>query len=138
MAKISLGVRPKNFKATITFALLDGTEGALDVSYKYRDRVEFAQLIDEIRAAGLKAAEDEAAALVGTEDNKGKPFSMTDLVKKTLESNSDYVLDVIDWWSLDEPLNVENVKALATVYPLAISTLLEKYRLASTEGRLGN
>jgi hypothetical protein len=45
---------------------------------------------------------------------------------------------VIDGWNLDEDLTRENVQQLADELPAAVNAIMETYRSAITEGRLGN
>lgn len=127
MAKIKLGSRPKSFKSTVKFPMLDGTEGAIDVNFRYRTRTEFGAFIDKIiaDAGDVKPADD------------GK-FSMEELMAKTAGSNADYVLAVIEGWNLDEELTAENVRQLADELPAATAAIMETYRTACTEGRRGN
>ena len=128
MAKIKLGTRPKNFKRTVKVQLLDGTEGSIECSYKYRTRTEFGAFIDSImEAAGVKPKADEDAK-----------FSLKELMEKTKDSNADYILQVVDGWNLDEEFTRENVLQLCDELPGAASAIMETYRLATTEGRLGN
>jgi hypothetical protein len=128
MAKIKLGQRPKNFTKTVTFPMLDGTTGSIECTYKYRTRSEFGAFIDEImEAAGQKKSQDD--------DEK---FSMEHLMEKTAGANADYVLKVLDAWSLEEELNRANVQQLADEIPAAVNAIMETYRAACTEGRLGN
>ena len=127
MAKIKLGSRPKNFTSVVKFPLLEGGEGSIEVKFKYRTRVEFGKLIDKLMdAAGEKPKAD------------GEKFSMADLMEKTAGSNADYILDVVDGWNLDEDLTRANVQQLADEIPAAASAIMETYRTATTEGRLGN
>ena len=127
MAKIKLGNAPKNFKRVVKFPLLDGTEGSIEVTYKYRTRSEFGLFIDEIlQAAGKDKTESS------------DEFSMLDLMEKTSESNADYVMQVIDGWSLDEDLTHENVQQLSDEIPAAVNAIMETYREVITKGRLGN
>lgn len=126
--KIKLGNRPKNFKKTVTFPMLDGTSGSIEVTYKYRTRSEFGTFIDEImEAAGEKKSRDS--------DDK---FSMAELMEKTAGANADYVLRVLEGWNLDEDLTRENAQQLADELPAAVNAIMETYRVAITEGRLGN
>jgi len=82
MAKIKLGSRPKSFKRTVKVPMLEGTEGTIEMIYKYRTRSEFGVFIDEITdAAGVKPSSDD--------DVK---FSLAVLMEKTKESNSEYIL----------------------------------------------
>lgn len=127
MAKIKLGDRPKNFKKVVRFEMLDGTTGEIEVAYKYRTRTDFGKFIDRIiEASGSKEkATDET-------------FSMARVMEKTADSNADYILDVIDGWNLDSDLTRSNVQQLCDEVPAAANQIMETYRLACTEGRLGN
>ena len=125
MAKIKLGSPPKNFKRTVKFPMLDGTEGTIEVTYKYRTRAEFGAFIDKLVAATPDAPPDEK-------------FSMVALMEKTAGSNADYVLQVLEGWNLDEELSKASVEQLSNEVPAAINAIMETYRVAITEGRLGN
>ena len=128
MAKITLGQRPKNFKKTVSFQMLDGTTGTIEVSYKYRTRTEFGQFIDSlVESAKTKGKQAEAA-----------DFSMADLMEKTAGQNAEYILDVVDSWDLDAALSAASAQQLADEIPAAAIQIMEDYRLAITEGRLGN
>lgn len=126
MAKIVLGKRPASFKHTVKFPMLDGSEGRIDVDYKYRTRKEFGQFIDAVMGeAGVEKGEDEK-------------FSLAKLMDKTTGSNAEYLLQVIEGWDLDVDLNKESAQQLADELPAAANAIMETYRLAITEGRLGN
>lgn len=127
MAKITLGKRPTTFKKNVSFPMLDGTTGTIEVSYVYRTRKEFGIFIDELMAAAGEAKKPD--------DEK---FSMAELMEKTAGSNADYVLKVIKGWNLDEELTHDNVQQLADELPAAVNSIMETYRIAVTEGRLGN
>lgn len=126
MAKVVLGKRPANFKHTVTFPMLDGTEGSIEVSYRYRTRAEFGKFIDEVFAASKeeRPAEDE--------------FSWAALMEKTSGANADYVMQAVEGWNLDEAFTRENVQQLADELPAAVTAIMDTYRTAITAGRLGN
>ncbi|MEM5384138.1 phage tail assembly chaperone [Paraburkholderia phymatum] len=126
MAKIKLGARPTNFKHVVKFPMLDGSEAAIEVTYKYRTRKEFGAFIDEVFAASKeeRPAEDE--------------FSWAALMEKTGSANADYVMQAVEGWNLDEPFTRENVQQLADELPAAITAIMDSYRNAITQGRLGN
>lgn len=127
MAKITLGARPKSFKKTVTFDMLEGGKGSIECAFKYRTRVEFGKFVDAlVSSAGMKGKADEAE------------FSMADLMERTSGANADYLLDVLDGWNLDEDLNKANVQQLADELPGAANAIMEAYRIAISEGRLGN
>lgn len=125
MATIKLGNRPKSFKRVVTFPLIEGGEGAIEVSFKYRTRTEFGRFIDSI----------VADAQAGPGDQQ---FSMADLMERTRDKNAAYLMDVIDGWNLDEPLTRATVEQLCDELPGAAAEIMEQYRKATVEGRLGN
>lgn len=130
MATVKLGARPKSFKRIIKFPMLEGGEGSIEVAYKYRTRREFGAFIDEIM---------EAAKMAPTTGDDGEPvFSMSAIMEKTAGSNADYILRVAEGWNLDEPFNRDNVQQLADELPAAAAAIMESYRAAIVEGRLGN
>jgi hypothetical protein len=127
MAKIKLGQRPKSFKKTVSFDMLEGGKGSIECVYKYRTRSEFGTFIDELmEAAGAKDKPD------------GEKFSMAELMDKTAGSNADYILSVVESWNLDEDLNKTNAQQLADEYPAAAAAIMETYRTACLEGRVLN
>lgn len=129
MAKITLGARPKTFKRLVKFDMLDGTEGAVEMIYKYRTRKEFGAFIDEIME-GAKAAPTP-------ED--GGAFSMAALMEKTAGANADYILRVAEGWNIDgREFTRENIEQLCDELPGAAAAIMETYRVAVSEGRLGN
>lgn len=127
MSKIKLGNRPKAFSKTVKFDMLEGGKASIECTFKYRTRTEFGEFID-----GLVK---ESGVQVEAEDGK---FSMTDLMEKTAGSNAQYLLKVLDAWNLDEDLTLANAQQLADELPAAAAAIMETYRLAVTEGRLGN
>jgi hypothetical protein len=142
MAKIKLGNRPKNFTRTVKFPMLEGGEGSIEVTYKYRTRTEFGAFIDRMAEDARKKhdAEQKARAEAEKTDEPApdSTFSMAELMEKTKGSNAAYVLDVADGWNLDEDLNKANVEQLADEIPAAVNAIMETYRVAIMEGRLGN
>jgi hypothetical protein len=136
MAKISLGKKPKNFEFTVKFQQLDGTEGIIPVVFKYRTRKEFGAFIDDLnadRAAALAEAGEAPAVPV-----KAAEFSMTQFMDETVGKNAKYIMAVLDSWGLDLELSLESAQDLANTYPGGAAQLMESYRAAIQEGRLGN
>lgn len=134
MTSIQLGARPKSFSRIVKFPLIDGTIGSLEVSYKYRTRIEFGQFVDALVAAAQAGhGQSQSQERITAED-----FSMERIMAKTARANADYLLDVLDGWGLDVALTPDNVRALADQYPGATMAIMEAYRAAVTEGRLGN
>lgn len=130
MANIKLGTPPKNFKHVVNFPLLDGSTGSLEVLYKYRTRTEFGRFVDQLVA-------DSRAKRDGSE-KPASDFSMAEIMGKATSSNADYLMQVLDGWGLDVPLTLENAQALSDEYPACALAIMEDYRGAVSEGRLGN
>lgn len=126
MASIKLGNRPKTFRpVTIKVPLPDGEEGIMQVTYKYRTRTEFGKLIDSIfKDAG--------------ENRTDGNFSMGDLMEKTRDKNAEYLLLCVDAWNLDDPVTMESLRQLSDELPAVAAAIMEQYRTAALEGRLGN
>lgn len=124
--KIKLGNRPANFKRVVVFPLIDGDEGAIEVTYKYRTRTEFGKFIDGI----FKEAKEDKP--------ENSEFSMAELMGKTRDKNAAYLLEVIEDWNLDEKLNRETAEQLCDELPAAATEIMEQYRIAVIEGRVKN
>ncbi|KRA13953.1 phage tail assembly chaperone [Acidovorax sp. Root568] len=127
MSKIKLGDRPKSFKRIVKFPRIEGGEGAIECTFKYRTRKEFGEFLDRmVEAAGPKTKPDD------------EKFSMASLFEKTGGQNAQYIMDVLDAWNLDVDLSLSAVEQLSNEYPGAASAIMEAYRMAIVEGRLGN
>lgn len=151
MAKIVLGAKPKNFKPfTVKVELPDGTEGSIEMIYKYRSRSEFGAFVDEtiakVRAgiadepeAPAKARKGKAAAKA---TDAGAPealeFSYERLHAGTSKANADYILSIADGWNLEAEFTHANIQQLADEAPGLAQAVMDAYRAACTEGRLGN
>jgi hypothetical protein len=130
MPKIKLGARPKTFEHTLKVKLTDGTEGVLPLTYRYRTRTEFGEFID-----GLFRQAKVTPASTDTEDVR---FSLREALERTRDSNADYILQIVEGWGLDEEFSRESVVQLCDELPGVAVEIIERYRLACTEGRLGN
>ena len=128
MAKIKLGQRPKNFKAKVSFPLLEGGEATIEVSYIYRTRVEFGKFLDEMLAdAGVEVDASE-----------GAKATIAQSLAKTRDTNAEYILKIADGWDLDIEFNKDTVSQMCDEFPAAAMAVMNQYRAAMTEGRLGN
>ena len=125
--KITLGNRPESIKRVVTFPLPEGEEGAIEAQFKYRTRVEFGRLIDDV----FQPAEAEPPF-------KDGKFSMELQQAQICETNADYLFRILVGWNLDVPFSREACLQLALEVPSAAQALMEKYREACLEGRLGN
>ncbi len=142
MAKLVLGKRPKDFKRTINIQMLDGTTGSVECTFKYRTRKEFGEFIDAKTAATLEAVKAETEAVKAeTEAGKpdeGKAFSLKDHLEQSSETSAAYILDIVTGWNLDVELSLQSLQDLANEFPGAPGAIIEMYRAAIVDGRLGN
>lgn len=132
MSKITLGSRPKSFKKALQVPLHEGDTGTIEVSYVYRTRKEFGAFVDELLSAVPAAA---VAAAAGADAAK---YSLAAVLAKNVETQADYIMRIIDGWNLDEPFSRPNVLKLCDELPGASEAIIEQYRNAVSEGRLGN
>lgn len=137
MAKITLGKRPKNFPHTVKFKMLEGEDGTIKVSYLYRTRKEFGDFID---ARMKEARERDAAEKAATEAvAAAEDFSLGDIKAKSVEANAEYITSIADGWDVEGyPFSIESVKQLCDELPAAALAIINDYRTAIDEGRLGN
>lgn len=127
MAKITLGKRPQFIEATISATLPDGTVGSIKARYKYRTRTEFGQMIDQRMAEARNEAPAEPA-----------DFSVATMQRQARDANAAYLLDILDGWDLDNDLDIDTATQLCDEAPGMAQALIDGYRMAVTEGRLGN
>jgi hypothetical protein len=138
--KIKLGNRPKSFARTITFAMLEGGEGRMEVTYKYRSRKELAKLTDEVQAAAQAQHEADIEAIKAKAEKKEpiEHLKQVDLLDRDISLQVDYLMQVVEGWDLDEKFDRAAVEQLADEVPAAITAAIETYRKAINEGRVGN
>lgn len=128
--KIILGKRPKGFKRTLTVALPEGGEGGIELTYVYRTRSEFGAFVDALlQAAKVTPAGTEAADV---------EFSLQQALERTRDTNADYIMQIVSDWNLDEPFSRAAVVQLCDELPGVALAVINDYRAAITEGRLGN
>ena len=144
MAKIKLGTRPKSFKRVVKFPMLDGSEGAIEVTYKYRTLTEFGKFVDAwTKAANAKAQADvdQREADRKAAEEKGEDVDLafnTVLRNAQADANADYIMNIAEGWNLDEAFELDAVRQLCDELPAAAAAVMDSYRAALTEGRLGN
>ena len=128
MAKFKFGERPKTFKHTVKWKDIYGVNNELTVDFVTRSRKEFGELFDEMLADAKKTRGG-----LEVED-----MSMTEIMESTGGNNAKYILAAVDKWDVDEDLNLENAQRFADEYAGGANALMEAYRKACLEGKLGN
>jgi hypothetical protein len=130
MAKIKLGARPKSFKHKVTVAMPEGGDGVIEVVYKYRTRKEFGEFLDGI------LAEAKIKAVPKTDDEVA--LSLAEALARTSDANADMILQIAEGWDLEHEFNHANVAQLCDELPGVAMAIINDYRMAVAEGRLGN
>jgi hypothetical protein len=136
MAKIKLGNRPKTFKHTLKVSLPEGGQGEVQMTYKYRTRTEFGAFLDELFSEAKVQAKSQAEEDVVQ--------SLQAALAVTRDTNADYILKIAEGWNLTDeegaPLefNRENVEQMCDELPGVAMEIINVYRAAVAEGRLGN
>lgn len=140
MAKIILGKRPTSFKRSVSVALPGEDVGTIEVEFKYRTRTEHAAWADELQAE-LKAESDKEVERFQKAIESGEKvaeFTQTELVARQNAIHVRYIMGAVLGWNLDIPFDKEAVAQLVDEAPAAVPAILNDYRAAIVEGRLGN
>lgn len=151
MAKITLGNKPKTFTHEVSFPMLDGSKGTIEVLFKYRTRTEYGAFVDDWRKqretqsteeVQTKLQAHEAAAQqakdAGAEPPALELLTQADLQSAVVTGTTDYIMLIAEGWNLDEEFTRANVLQLCDEVPSAGPAITEAYRAALTEARLGN
>lgn len=140
-SNVVLGKRPKSFKRIVEFPMLDGSKGAIECVFKYRTRKEFGAYIDERTKAAKDLVESANAAAAEAAFDKAedaKPFSVAEFYEQEVSKGADYLAGVLEGWNLDHEFGRDALEQLCDEIPAAASAIVDAYRAAVLEGRLGN
>lgn len=140
MAKIILGQPPASFDRTVKFLQVNGQSGQIGVTYKYRDRKQFGEFTDGIRA-DLKAeaeAEMDVVKKLAEGGQQVPPMTESEILARQDRTNVRYIMGCVEKWDLDVPLDEAAVAQLVVEVPAAVPAIIGEYRDAITEGRSGN
>ncbi|MDR0275932.1 MAG: phage tail assembly chaperone [Burkholderiaceae bacterium] len=129
MAKFKFGAPPKTFKRNIKFKTLEGVDENFDVTFRFRTRKEFGVLIDEMSSAARER---------GAKARDGEELTLAEIMAATTGDNGKYLLKALEGWELESELNEANAERLCNEFPAAAGAIMEAYRVACAEGRLGN
>lgn len=118
--------RPDNFAPfAVKFIDPSGGEASIKAVFKYRTRKEFAALLNEVFGNAEKIEGDQIDFVALTDKDIGKA--------------ADRLIESLVSWDVEGfALNKANLTQLADECPAAISAMWTSYRVACTEGRLGN
>lgn len=141
MPTIKLGGRPKSFKRVVKFKDLDGqTDLSIEVSYRYRTKKQFGEMLDSQIEIAIKEADAmEAKATAALEsDTPPKRERIADGYELATSKQVDYLMQIIDGWNLEVEFAREAVQNLCDEYPGAPVAISNMYREVIAEGRTGN
>jgi len=128
--KIQLGKKPTTFKHKVEVPLLDGDIGIGGMLYRYRTRIEFGEFLDQLFG--------DARVKLDSPNEEDVAVSLKAALEKTRDTNADYILQIAEGWNLESEFNRENVAQLCDELPGVALAIINVYRSAITEGRLGN
>lgn len=144
-ARVTLGKRPDKLRRTVTGPMPDGSDGLIEIDFKYRTRVEYGELLDrrmaEARASDEAAAAAEAAKAAQVADGAPPPMPAswaTDAQRRSRDATAAHILDIATGWGLPEPFDLEHVTQLCDELPGMAAAIVDDYRAAVLEGRRGN
>lgn len=146
-SKVTLGKRPGSIKASVIGPMADGSTAVLSVSYKYRTRTEYGELLEKHQRETRTRSEDRLRSYLAAVDAAKKagadiPSPMDDGVsrstKEQVAADARFLLDIADGWDLDIPYDLDGLIQLCDECPGVATAMIEKYRIAVNEGRLGN
>ena len=118
--------RPDNFAPfAVKFTDPSGGEASIKAVFKYRTRKEFAALLNDVFGTSEKI--------------EGDQIDFVALTDKDIGRAADRLLESLVSWDVEGfALNKANRTQLADECLAAISAMWTSYRVACTEGRLGN
>jgi Phage tail assembly chaperone len=141
MPTVKLGARPKNFKRIVKFKDLDGTTDlSIEVSYIYRTKKQFGEMLDAQIDIAIKEAEAlEAKATAAVEsDVPHKRERIADGYELATSKQVDYLTQIVDGWNLEMEFSRQSIEDLCDEYPAAPAAISNMYREVIAEGRTGN
>lgn len=139
-ARVTLGKRPETFTAFVSALLPEGGEGTIEVTYRYRTRSEFGALLDK-RQADAEAFDARAAAEAKAARDRGEQVpekTAGDLHNMMRDAMATHILEIATGWNLPEPFDLQHVTQLCDELPGMARAIVDRYRDAIVEGRLGN
>lgn len=129
--KIKLGNTPKTFVRTIEIVNINGGTDAINITYKYRTRLQYAELVDQQIAAAKTLAESTAP-------DDAAPKTVVERVSADDAAGADAVLQIAEGWDLDDEFNAANLAQLEDENPGALYAITLAYRAALLDARVKN
>lgn len=121
--KLMFGPPPATFEKDVEHTFLDGSKIKFKVKFKYRNRTQYGELMDELTKKGKVVTAD-----LSTKDYMGMKVS----------ADAEGILAIAEGWSLDDPFTLEQLNFMSDNHPAVMYAISEAYREAVLEGRLKN
>ncbi len=128
-SKFKFTPTPKAFSKSVDIVMLNGSTAAIEFSFIYRTRKQFAELADA-NMESVKA--DQKAGGDVQERTVSEWYAIAD------GHSVAHVLKIVQAWDLEEELNEESLTKLEDEYPGSLSSIASVYRQAVAEARTKN
>jgi hypothetical protein len=145
---IKLGNNPKDFKRPVHVIKFGGVKDSITFTFLYRDKRQFAAMLDERLVAERMKQESELAVLkeaeelakAGGDDAPAMlpPIKVLSNYMDWTRDNAEKVLQIATEWDLADPLNVESLQQLEDEFPGALEEIQSVYQKAIAEVRVKN
>jgi hypothetical protein len=137
---IILGNNPKDFVRPVEIIKFGGVKDSISFTFTYRNKREFAALVDEraaISRAKLAAKEAEQKAITDA-GGEAPPYSVMDDYLAFTREQAENVLQIATKWDLKDDLTVENLQLLEDEFPGSLEAIQVTYRSAIADVRVKN
>jgi hypothetical protein len=120
---------PKSFKKPVEIVMVDGSTAAIEFSFIYRTRKQFAELAD----ANINDVKADQKA-----DGEAQDRTMVEWYDIADTHGVTYVLKIVDGWDLEEELNETTLIKLENENPGSLAAIANIYRKTVAEARTKN
>jgi hypothetical protein len=127
MAKFSIAPKP-TFTVDVAIPLVGGKPAMVPFTFKYRDRIELAELFDSWK---------EKAEALGERFNGTEP-TMSEVTAAEVEQGVAQINDLVVSWGFGDKLNDESITALVKSCVGVSDAVVKAYSDAFGKARLGN
>lgn len=132
--KVVLGKPPEIPVQNVTVTLLDGSTAIIPCKFIYRTRTQFGAFMDEAEISPPQTAADADAA----SDSEQQKLTWEGAYTKGVEHMAASLCKVLKGWELDIPFDSKTIFQLVDEVPGVVQAIMDAYRAAILEGRLGN
>lgn len=128
--KIKLGDTPTSFEKNVPIPVIDGGFEDIKVTFIYRTKPQFAELIDENQR--------EASELDKENADGAEKLTFVELFSKTSNFQVKNILKIASGWDLTDKFSKESLLQLEAEHPGSLDSIASVYRHAVGEARTKN